>query len=196
MKTFDLPHTYCATSRVNDVRHVYSLFPSHLQRRLRRSCGGVWIWETPWLPSYYGIVEKGMRCGTKLMDSNQVAWFNPDDCIIYMPDTMGNQVLLHEFAHLLDHALAKDGFFYYTTSKDFHRLWKEGNPINWYAAVNPREYFAEGVTAYMLQDLQGRTDDGRQVDRYGLKLRDPKLYALLESVFHDPNLATIFGQEY
>ncbi len=195
MENFDLPHSRCASSRINDVRHVYSLFPPHLQRRLRRSCGGVWVWETPWLPSYYGIVERGMRCGNKLMDSNQAAWFNPDDCIIYMPDTMGNQVLLHEFCHLLDHALAKDGYFYYTTSKDFHRVWKQGDPINWYAATNPREYFAEGVTAYLLHHLDGRTDDGRQVDRHGLRARDPVLYGLIDSVFHDPELTTIFGKQ-
>ncbi len=127
------------------------------------------------------------------MDSNQTAWFNPDDCVIYMPDTMGNQVLLHEFCHLLDHALAKDGYFYYTTSRDFHRIWKEGNPINWYAATNPREYFAEGVTAYLLQDLDGRTDDGRQIERKGLKAHDPALYEFLDALFHDPDLAVIFG---
>ncbi|MHB9130497.1 MAG: anthrax toxin lethal factor-related metalloendopeptidase [Armatimonadota bacterium] len=135
-----------------------------------------------------------MRCGSKLMDSNQAAWFNPDDCIIYMPDTMGNQVLLHEFGHLLDHALAKDGYFYYTTSKDFHQVWKQGAPINWYAARNPREYFAEGVTAYLLQELDGRTDDGRQIDRTGLMKRDPKLYTLLEAVFSDPNLQIIYDR--
>ena len=72
---------------------------------------------------------------------------------------------------VLDHALAKDGYFYYTTSKDFHRVWKRGNPINWYAATNPREYFAEGITAFLLQDLSGRTDDGRQIDREGLAQR-------------------------
>jgi len=194
MENFDLPHTRCALRRTNDVRHVYSLFPPHLQRRLRRSCGGVWIWETPWLPSYYGIVEKGMRCGNKLMDCNQAAWFNPDDCIIYMPDTMGNQVLLHEFCHLLDHALAKDGYFYYTTSKDFHQVWKRGTPINWYAATNPREYFAEGVTAYLLHELKGRTDDGRQVDRSGLREKDPPLHELIEAIFHDPELSVIYGK--
>ncbi|MHB9022800.1 MAG: hypothetical protein ACYC7E_01300 [Armatimonadota bacterium] len=194
MYTFDLPHSRCATSRTNDVHHVFSLFPPHLQRRIRRASGGVWIWETPWLPSYYGIVERGMRCGSKLMDSNQAAWFNPDDCIIYMPDTMGNQVLLHEFGHLLDHALAKDGYFYYTTSKDFHHLWKQGSPINWYAARNPREYFAEGVTAYLLQELAGRTDDGRQIDRGGLRKQDPVLFSLLENIFSDPELAIVYGR--
>jgi hypothetical protein len=193
MKCFNLPHSRCAPSRVNDVRHVYSLFPTHLQRRIRRVSGGVWIWETPWLPSYYGIVQKGMRCGNKLMDSNQAAWFNPDDCVIYMPDSMGNQVLLHEFCHLLDHALAKDGYFYYTTSKDFHRLWKQRNPVNWYAATNPREYFAEGVTAYLLQELGGRTDDGRSVDRDGLHERDPRLYSLIDDIFTDPGLAIVYG---
>jgi hypothetical protein len=192
MEVFDLPHSRCADRRVDDVRHVYSLFPSHLQRRIRRVSGGVWIWETPWLPSYYGIVEKGRRCGNKLMDSNQAAWFNPDDCIIYMPDTMGNQVLLHEFAHLLDHALAKDGYFYFTTSKDFHRVWKRGTPINWYAAINPREYFAEGVTAYLLGDLGGRTDDGRSVDRRGLKDKDPVLYTLLDDIFTAPDFIAAF----
>jgi len=134
-----------------------------------------------------------MRCGNKLMDSNQAAWFNPDDCIIYMPDTMGNQVLLHEFCHLLDHAIAKDGYFYYTTSKDFHRVWKQGNPINWYAATNPREYFAEGVTAYLLHELSGRTDDGRSVAREGLRVKDPPLYELIEAVFLDPALTAIYG---
>lgn len=193
MEIFDLPHSRCAINRTEDVRHVFSLFPAHLQRRMRRVCGGVWIWETPWLPSYYGIVEKGMRCGNKLMDSNQAAWFNPDDCIIYMPDTMGNQVLLHEFSHLLDHALAKDGYFYYTTSKDFHRVWKQGHPINWYAASNPREYFAEGVTAYLLQELAGRTDDGRQVDRTGLRQGDPTLHQLVERIFTDSSLEVIYG---
>ncbi len=194
MALFDLPHSRCAQRRIDDVRHVYSLFPPHLQRRLRRSCGGVWIWETPWLPSDHGIVARGMRCGNKLMDSNQTAWFNPDDCIIYMPDTMGNQVLLHEFCHLLDHALAKDGYFYYTTSKDFHRVWKRGTPINWYAATNPREYFAEGVTAYLLNELDGRTDDGRQVDRTGLQDKDPTLYGLIETIFHDPQLTILHGK--
>jgi hypothetical protein len=193
MEAFDLPHSRCATSRIHDVWHVYELFPPHLQRRVRRVSGGVWVWETPWLPSYYGIVEKGMRCGNKLMDSNQAAWFNPDDCIVYMPDTMGNQVLLHEFCHLLDHALAKDGYFYYTTSKDFHRVWKNGTPINWYAATNPREYFAEGVTAYLLNDLSGRSDDGRQIDRWGLKLKDPTLYALIESIFNDYSLGVVYN---
>lgn len=193
MEVFDLPLSRCALSRVHDVRHVFSLFPSHLQRRIRRVCGGVWVWETPWLPSYYGIVEKGMRCGNKLMDSNQAAWFNPDDCIIYMPDTMGNQVLLHEFCHLLDHAIAKDGYFYYTTSKDFYRVWKMGTPINWYAATNPREYFAEGVTAYLLDNLDGRTDDGRQIGRRGLKFKDPALYDLLDGVFSDSSLAAVYG---
>ena len=194
MELFDLPHSQCAVNRTDDVRHVFSLFPAHLQRRMRRVCGGVWIWETPWLPSYYGIVEKGMRCGNKLMDSNQAAWFNPDDCIIYMPDTMGNQVLLHEFAHLLDHAVAKDGYFYFTTSKDFHRVWKQGKPINWYAASNPREYFAEGVTAYLLQELKGRTDDGRQVNREGLMKNDPQLYHLLDRIFTDTDLTFIYGR--
>ena len=193
MEVFDLPHNRCASSRIHDVRHVFSLFPSHLRRRVRRVCGGVWVWETPWLPSHYGIVQKGMRCGNKLMDSNQTAWFNPDDCIVYMPDTMGNQVLLHEFGHLLDHALAKDGYFYYTTSKDFHRVWKSGTPINWYAATNPREYFAEGVTAYLLDNLGGRTDDGRQVDRWGLQLKDPALYALVDQIFTDAELNVIYG---
>ena len=51
MTFFDLPHDRCAPNRVDDVRHVYSLFPFHLQRRIRHVCGGVWIWETPWLPS-------------------------------------------------------------------------------------------------------------------------------------------------
>lgn len=193
MERFDLPHSRCAPSRLNDVRHVYSLFPTHLQRRIRRVCGGIWIWETPWLPSHYGIVQKGKRCGNKLMDSNQVAWFNPDDCIIYMPDTMGNQVLLHEFGHMLDHALAKDGYFYYTTSKDFHRTWKAGTPINWYAASNPREYFAEGVTAYLLHELDGRTDDGRQINRDGLAERDPVLHDLIDAIFSDRSLAVIYG---
>jgi hypothetical protein len=151
------------------------------------------VWETPWLPSYYGIVEKGMRCGNKLMDCNQAAWFNPDDCIIYMPDSMGNQVLLHEFGHLLDHALAKEGYFYFTTSEEFHHVWRKGVPINWYAATNPREYFAEGVTAYLLRDLQGRTDDGRQVDRGGLLGRDPALYYLIDSIFADPDLDVVYG---
>lgn len=192
MLAFDLPHKCCASSRIHDVRYVFRLFPPHLQRKLRRVCGGVWIWETPWLPSYYGIVEQGMRYGNKLMDSNQAAWFNPDDCIIYMPDTMSNQVMLHEFCHLLDHALAKDGHFYYTTSVDFHHIWREGSPVNWYAATNPREYFSEGVTAYLLDELGNRTDDGRQVDRWGLKLKDPGLYTLIDAIFQDPSLTVIY----
>ena len=180
---FDLPHNRCAHSRIHDIRHVFTLFPPHLQRLIRQVCGGVWIWETPWLPSYYGIVEKGMRYGKKLMDSNQAAWFNPDDCIIYMPDTMGNQVLLHEFCHVLDHALAQDGAFYFTSAKKFHRLWKSGNPINWYAATSPREYFAEAVTAYLINELHGGADDGRQIDRWGLQLADPILYRLIDKLF-------------
>ncbi len=129
------------------------------------------------------------------MHCNQAAWFNPDDCIIYMPDTMGNQVLLHEFCHLLDHALAKDGYFYYTTSKDFHQVWKRGTPINWYAATNPREYFAEGVTAFLLNELKGRTDDGRQVDRDGLRAKDPILFTLIEQIFHDAGLTVVYGKQ-
>jgi hypothetical protein len=72
-------------------------------------------------------------------------------------------------------------------------VWQQGSPINWYAATNPREYFAEGVTAYLLKDLNGRTDDGRQIDRPGLQRKDSVLYHLIDSIFTDPELAIVYG---
>lgn len=50
------------------------------------------------------------------------------------------------------------------------------------------------MTAYLLHHLDGRTDDGRQIDRQGLREKDPVLCRLVEEIFHDKSLSVVYGK--
>ena len=64
--------------------------------------------------------------------------------------TTGGNTFIHEFAHMLDFGAIRrlDGSFGSSLSNTFNNARSNGLWDNTYAATNPNEYFAEGVTIW------------------------------------------------
>jgi tetratricopeptide (TPR) repeat protein len=89
-------------------------------------------------------------------------------------------VLTHEFAHQVHGFLPKD------LKDEIHRLYlaamKAGKPLDFYAAANEMEYFAQGVEAFVSEDKLADQKITSGHTRKELLQRDPDLYALIEKM--------------
>lgn len=83
----------------------------------------------------------------------------------------GFSTVLHEFAHALDHVLDWASM----------RMTFRGEPLDWYAALNPRERFAQAFEAYH-RDEREPTPWYAVHTRLDLRRQEPDLYAFLDGL--------------
>jgi hypothetical protein len=100
----------------------------------------------------------------------------------------GESIFIHEFAHaIMDMGLVEtDDSFMPRLRQAFFNAEENGLWENTYARANPSEYWAEGVQSYFDANRHADPPDGvhnHVSTREALKRYDPKLYALIDSVF-------------
>jgi hypothetical protein len=95
--------------------------------------------------------------------------------------SFGFHTFAHEFAHqVMDHVLEGE------RREEITRLHAaaigSGRALDWYAASNPEEYFAQGYEAFVSLAKRGCLKDTERHTREELARRDPDLHALLLSL--------------
>jgi len=102
-------------------------------------------------------------------------------------ETETYQTAIHEFAHALDFALTvnnSDYWFHSEENEDIYKSWKNGKSLDWYAALNPMEHFAQAFMAYTNDNLH-KTKSYMQHTRKELKQKDKDMYYYLEDLFRN-----------
>ncbi len=98
---------------------------------------------------------------------------------------LGEDILLHEFAHVIDEQgfSVIDPLFVTALSEAYGRAVDDGTWADTYAAENPYEYWAEGVQSFVGRNLTADPADGIHgpIDTESeLAAADPALHALID----------------
>ncbi|QIZ72023.1 hypothetical protein [Oxynema aestuarii] len=158
------------TTDLPEYRILKQEYPDRDWDRLTRGLGG-----TPFIPLVTAAEE------------NLLCWRSDR--------YFGENIFVHEFAHTI-----KDlGIVYLDRTFQARLNWVYRQAIaaglwrNTYAAVNPEEYWAEGVQSYFNVNLEVNSSNGihNQINtREELRAYDPRLYQLIFEIFGDTQLVS------
>lgn len=96
--------------------------------------------------------------------------------------------IIHEFAHALDHALGhkmgKNNFLSMVDSNIFTG-WEKKRGLDWYANINPLEYFAQAFMAYIYSDKETyKPWSYREHTQQELKEKDSDMFYYLKNLIN------------
>jgi hypothetical protein len=165
---------------VNKVEEALSPIPDHLSLFLRDKGIGFYLLNTTISPRYIGIKTfSPIDC-----DQNSLLGRDPNltSCCSYeMKDNkIGIEIRLfdrkpdiirHELGHALDAAL---DFISY------QHIFK-GEPLDWYAAINPQERFAQAFDAYFT-DPEAKIHSEFTHTKLELFQKEPDLFQLIDAI--------------
>lgn len=163
-----------------------SLFPKNLINIIKESGLKIYLLDKDTKASYIGLINHNINTVYgRTYDDTDMAWFTWTKNIIvfyseiFYEDEDGFKSMIHEFAHAIDWNLGNNKFL--TSSKEFQKIKQKGNPLDWYAATNPREYFAQGIEAYFRSERE-LCESYRVHNKIELAKKDYGLYEYIRSL--------------
>lgn len=172
-----------------DIKNELSIVPKHLINLVTQMGIQIFCFNESFTPSWIGVQKKITFDDSRTTD--ETACFLHDKKIISLfdcdvDDELGFSTTLHEFGHALDFALAmKDGKkgFMTDNNKDIIKGWKKQKGLDWYANLNPCEYFAQGFMAYCQANIPLYNPRSyRAHTREELKEKDSDLFYYIQSL--------------
>lgn len=155
------------------LREELKLMPRRLVRTVKDAgfdfylCGGRATGRFMGLPAFPDVTDDGR-------DYAVTSHVCPNQRRVYLYETVaredGFSVVHHEFAHALDFALGSPSLKHF-----------RGTPLDWYAALNPRERFAQAFCAYFMPD-RSPTPWYAVHTQQELRQKEPDLYAYLSGL--------------
>lgn len=134
-------------------------------------------------PSWLGIrgeFDDSVAFGRAIEDCSCYAW-DLRSILIHEKD-LDEATVFHEYGHALDWALgfrAGQNRPISSSLEEIIRAFKKGCALDWYAAINPQEYFATAFAAY-INDLGDRLGTFAAHTRAELKEKDPMMLKFFE----------------
>jgi len=163
---------------VDKVKEALSPVPDHLSLFLRDKGVKFYLLNESLSPQYIGIKTFSPS------DFNSETILGRDvnltSCCIYEFETKKIEIRMfdtdptdirHEFGHALDGAL---DFISYRHSF-------QGEPLDWYAAINPQERFAQAFDAYFT-DPETKIEDEFTHTKLELFQKEPDLFRLIDTI--------------
>jgi tetratricopeptide (TPR) repeat protein len=106
----------------------------------------------------------------------------------------GFHTIAHEFAHQV-HMIAMDKEERRAISRLFERARREGRVLDYYAAANEYEYFAQGYEAYVSERKRPSAGVTARHTRQELMARDPDLYRFIAGLAAESHAGTARSRE-
>jgi len=145
------------------------------------------LWHCPYLQKYRGLRSIDLRLADDL--GGQGGYHTTCDANQEMDVICGRyNVAFHEIGHLI-HSILND-----EQKQKLKQLFtsakKKGFTLDWYADQNVREYFAQGIEAYLSERKLPGQNDTHQHTVHELKEKDPLLFEFIHALTTlQPNLS-------
>ena len=159
--------------------------PKHLINIVREQGIQIYCFNEKLYPSYIGLDEKSIYEDGR--SSDETSCFIPSKKVIELFDwdcdeEKGFSVALHEFAHALDYSLGmkigKDNYLSCVEPK-IYKGWQNNKALDWYADLNPCEYFAQAFMAFFQDIPTYKTKSYRSHTKEELFLKDNDMYNVI-----------------
>lgn len=153
----------------------------------------IYCFDKDFKPSWIGLVDK---CDTsedkRSLNDTSLYYLKYKATFIHEIDLKEAEnekaysTILHEFGHALDHALGnkngEDCYLSYVEPK-IYEGWQQDKGLDWYANLDPAEYFAQAFMAYCYTGLENyKPWSYREHTREELKLKDSDMFYFLKSL--------------
>jgi len=173
----------------NYILEKMKVIPKHLIDIVKEQGIKTYCFNESCSPSYIGLREKEIFEDGRTID--EAACFMSDKKAISLFDCdcdeeLGYCTTLHEFGHALDYALGiKSGNKNYLSYADNIILkgWQKQRGLDWYANLNPQEYFAQAFMAFFQRNIPlYKSWSYRAHTKEELFLKDNDMFCILKEI--------------